>query len=761
MSPLPILLRPLAAAIATLAATMMLLYAEISRADPPSVAVDVASLTTSGGDLLRLHGSVGTGSAGVPIAGGHDCDGDGFRDAVMASMLADLPGRQNAGIVYVLFGDGTISGTFDSAVLQSRILEIHGDGPQEMTGSEVWMDDITGDGVGDVLLARQNYTPDPGRIGAGALTILIGGASLATHAATLTPFDLQAPAPGISLVTFVGANALDRLGIWMRTGDVTGDGIADIVVGADQEDSHAEANSGAAYVIRGGAHLATPQTIDLASFGATALAGHIARVAPPVGSTGFHLGATNQIGDLDGNGTAEVLVAAALNRAGAVIPADGAPPGSAEGTGGSTDGTVYIAWDDNFTGNPWAAGYTFDLDTAPGTVTTIDGGTDNISFGEEMLAGLDYDDDGNADLFVGDLVADGTPGKTRPASGLGHVLYDVASLKGLTFDMDTPPPGLVTVTFLGPAAGDIAADTAMQGDFDDDGFDDLAFSSPHGSPLGRADAGIIHVFFGQSGAWPATIDLQNGALPPPAQVRVTEVYGANGSAGGDSGDVLCYSGTAADMNGDGKTDILTNEMLGNGVLPAAEDTGNLVVLSGDVITNGIQPICGATPEVGCLWGAAGKSVVTLKNVGGKGDRFKWKWIGQTAVSDFLDPLGLQTHYAACVWDATGLILTATAPAGVTCNGLPCWRPGSKGFTYVSSGGPPEGIDRIRLKEGTGTKGKVVLKARGPLLQTPTLPLTLPVTVQVHADDGIAPECWEATYVEAKKNDAVKFKARGQ
>lgn len=739
---------------------VVLLAPAAVRADPPSIEIDLAGVATSSGNLLRLHGSVGNGAAGVPIAGGFDCDGDGFPDSVMASMLADLPGRQNTGIVYVLFGDGTISGTFDSAVAQARILEIHGDGPQEMTGSEVWMDDVTGDGIGDVLLARQNFTPDPGRIGAGALTIAVGGAPLSNHAAALTPLDLRAPSPAVTLLTFVGAASLDRLGIWMRTGDVTGDGVADIVLGADQEDSHAEANSGAAYVIRGGAHLNATQTIDLANFGSTALAGHIARVAPPTGATGFHLGATNQIADLDGNGTAEVLLAAALNRAGATILADGAPPGSAEGTGGSLDGTVYIAWDDNFGGNPWAAGYSFDLDLAPGTVTTIDGGAANISFGEELLGGLDYDDDGNADLFVGDLVGDGTPLQNRPVSGMGHVLYDAASLKGLTFDMDSPPPGLATVLFLGPAPGDIAADTATQGDFDDDGIDDLAFSSPHGNPLGRSDAGIIHVFFGQSGAWPATIDLQAGALPPPSQVRITEVYGANGTVGGDAGDTLSYSGTAADMNGDGKTDILTNEMLGNGVLPIAEDTGNLIILSGDALANGIQPLCEPTPNIGCRIAAAGKSSLTLKNVGGKGDRLKWKWVGQTAIADFLDPLALQTRFETCVWDASGMLLNAAAPAGLACNGLPCWRPASKGYTYIASGGSPEGVDRIRLKEGDGTKARLIVKARGPVLATPTLPLTLPVTVQLHADDGITTECWEATYTEAKKNDSVKFKARG-
>ena len=194
----------------------------------------------------------------------------------------------------------------------------------------------------------------------------------------------------------------------------------------------------------------------------------------------------------------------------------------------------------------------------PGARTIIDGGTGNVAFGEEMLGGLDYDDDGTIDLFIGDIVADLGAGAN---SGSVHVFYDAASLRGLVFDRDSPPPGLVTTDFFGPQAGGITGDTALHGDFDGDGIADLGFSSPHAEALGRAEAGILHVFFGRATPWPATIDL---ALPLPVGVRATEVIGAHGTAGSDIGDVLCYSAAAADLDGDGRVDVITNEMLGNG-----------------------------------------------------------------------------------------------------------------------------------------------------------------------------------------------------
>ena len=75
--------------------------------------------------------------------------------------------------------------------------------------------------------------------------------------------------------------------------------------------------------------------------------------------------------------------------------------------------------------------------------------------------------------MTGDLVADGTPALDRPASGLGHVIFGADALKGLDFDLQTPPPGLIITRILGPSPGAIGADTAACGDFDGDGADDL------------------------------------------------------------------------------------------------------------------------------------------------------------------------------------------------------------------------------------------------------------------------------------------------
>ena len=101
---------------------------------------------------------------------------------------------------------------------------------------------------------------------------------------------------------------------------------------------------------------------------------------------------------------------------------------------------------------------------------------------------------------------------------------------------------------------------------------------PHGSPGGarvgnaRNDAGVVHVLQGRAGGWPALIDT--AALPAPSLAPIAEIQGA-------FGDVLCYSGAVGDVDGDGKSDLIVNEMLGDGT--SQNDVGNLIVIDGTAI----------------------------------------------------------------------------------------------------------------------------------------------------------------------------------
>ncbi len=540
----------------------------------------------------RVLGSVGEGYSGVPVAGGFDMDRDGHKDYALAAMRASPQGRYRAGQVFLVFGDSKAVGLVDTALDDQRVLEIHGDQTQESIGSEIWMGDVTGNGYGDLIICRQNHSPGGSRLGAGALTLIPASETLRTMAENRETLDLRSPPEGLAILNIYGAKTYSRFCIWARNGDVTGDGTDDLAIGADREQDGAHDDTGAVYLIRGGSWLESADDIDLAEFG-TVAEGQLARIRPrlvgsDINTSHYHFGATLQLDDLDGNGKAELMAAAALNRSGAgLAPEDG----SAHGFGGTDHGTLYIAWDDNF-GGTWIPAPDFVVGSGSGSYTIINGGSnsaqnpgpENNAFGEEILAGLDYDNDGALDLFVGDLTADGYGNEARNNAGLGHVIYDAASLKNQEIEIDSPPAGFAMASFLGPIAGAIAGDTALHGDFNSDGVADLAFSSPMDSPFGVTNAGTLHILLGKTGSWPVFSDLLHDNYPSPETVQIHEVYGGSGAGGGGGGDVLCYSAASADITNDGVIDLIVNEMQGDG--SSSVDAGNLLIIDSRILFNG-------------------------------------------------------------------------------------------------------------------------------------------------------------------------------
>ena len=90
-----------------------------------------------------------------------------------------------------------------------------------------------------------------------------------------------------------------------------------------------------------------------------------------------------------------------------------------------------------------------------------------------------------------------------------------------------------------------------------------------------------------------------------------------------------------------------------------------------------------------------------------------------------------------------------------CAGKPCWQAKGTGFSYKDKDLTPDGIAQLTLKAGTTGKAKIQVKGSGVNLPMPTLPLGLPVRVQLKNSDGT---CWEASFgAPAVKNDAGQYK----
>jgi hypothetical protein len=227
-----------------------------------------------GGDSLRgtldlaetqpgatLLGADGTAYFGDSVAA-TDANGDGTEDVIVGATFsqrpADLPNAHaRAGAAYVIFGGATLGGTVDMAKKQYG-LAVYGNNdephPDEL-GDNVAGGDINGDGIGDVIITAEAADgPDDGRSVAAEVHVVFGRRDLGGVV------DIGAGEADLSVF---GADQNDTIGFNIGDGDVTGDGVADLLITARGADgpgnTHGEA--GEVHIIHGGPDL--PATVDL------------------------------------------------------------------------------------------------------------------------------------------------------------------------------------------------------------------------------------------------------------------------------------------------------------------------------------------------------------------------------------------------------------------------------------------------------------------------------------------------------------------
>src|SRR5262249_23963412 len=141
-------------------------------------------------------------------------------------------------------------------------------------------------------------------------------------------------------------------------------------------------------------------------------------------------------------------------------------------------------------------------------------------------------------------------------------------------------------------------------------------------------------------------------------------------------------------------------------------------------------------------------------------RLSWKWVSSAAVpeADFEDPVTGGNGYTLCVYDQLGRRVDAAAPAGGICGRKPCWKQTSSGFDYNDPLLDPDGLRKVVLKAGAAAaKARITVTGKGASLRMSTLPLTLPVRVQLTRD--LTTTCWVATFSTSSRNTTATFTAR--
>jgi Ca2+-binding RTX toxin-like protein len=207
--------------------------------------VDLALSSLDGSNGFQISGEASGDRCGSSVSSAGDVNGDGFADLLIGAEYADATGV-SSGASYVVFGkaSGFQADLALSSLDGSNGFQISGEAASNKSGGSVSSaGDVNGDGFADLLIGANGAGPNGFR--SGASYVVFGKAS--GFAAELVVSSLD----GSNGFQINGEAAFDFSGDDVSgAGDVNGDGIDDLLIGAGNADPHGS-YSGASYVLFG------------------------------------------------------------------------------------------------------------------------------------------------------------------------------------------------------------------------------------------------------------------------------------------------------------------------------------------------------------------------------------------------------------------------------------------------------------------------------------------------------------------------------
>ncbi len=346
--------------------------------------VQLSSVTAGSGGFV-LEGEAEFDNSARSVSGAGDVNGDGLDDLIVGANGAD-PNGLISGRSYVVFGKADTTAVPLSAIAAGvGGFVLNGASTQDLSGNPVSSaGDVNGDGMDDLIIAA--YRASPNGAFSGRSYVVFGKADT-------TPVELGAVAEGVGGFALDGEAGDDRSGISVSgAGDVNGDGMDDLIVGADGADPNG-LRSGRTYVVFGKSDTTAVQLSAVTD----GVGGFILDGEAGGNRSGRSVSGA---GDVNGDGRSDLLVGAYR----------------AVTSGGNFSGRSYVVFGKS--------------DTAPVQLSSIasgmggfvlDGETEADQSGISVSGAGDVNGDGIGDIIVGAPFAD-TEGEN---SGRSYVVFGV------------------------------------------------------------------------------------------------------------------------------------------------------------------------------------------------------------------------------------------------------------------------------------------------------------------------------------------------
>jgi hypothetical protein len=419
------------------------------------ITITLALILVAGGLLAAPAGAHGATAAARSVQA--DFNHDGSDDLAVGVPSEDVGSTQDAGAVNVLYGTaGGLTGTGSLLVTQVGSAPESGDA----FGAALATGDFNHDGFADLAVGAPSE--DVFSTGnAGAVSVLYGSAAGLTRTGGQI-FTQVANAP----------ESDDNFGYALATGDFNHDGFADLAAGAFTEDAGSTSDVGAVSALYGSAAGLTRTGGQLFT--------QVGSAPEPFDQFGSALGT----GDFDHDGFADLVVGAPFEDAFTTVDA----------------GAVSVLYGS-------AAGLTR---TGGQLFTQVGSAPEPVDLFGYALATGDFNQDGFADLAVGAPAEDVF---STHNGGAVSVLYGSAG------KLTSTGGQLFTQVGSAPEPFDFFAGALGTGDFDQDGFADLAASAPYEGVFSIPNGGAVSVLYGSAGKLTSTggqIFTQNSPGVPDA-----------------------------------------------------------------------------------------------------------------------------------------------------------------------------------------------------------------------------------------------------